>query len=268
MSILESIILAAGYSSRFNFEDSSFRKYLLPFERSNILNYVIMSMTKAGISRINIVIDDKTEKSQITDSCTNFFEKIKIDRHKMDLNFIRNNYSERENGYSLFLGARDVSSETFILSMADHIFYVNVYEELINNYNNQDIVLATDPMKIAGFYDLDDCTKIFGANFQIKKIGKKIEDYNRLDMGCCIMKTSTIQKISQDIEKNKDMFGVSDIAISAINLNLNISYLDFPDTIWLDVDNHNEYEKLKKIFNKSSKYRPFNLDIIFDKSSF
>jgi len=263
VSILESIILAAGFSSRFN-EDSSFRKYLLPFERSNILNYVILGMTKAGISRINIIIDDKTEKSQITDSCANFFEKIEIDNHKMDLNFIRNNYSERENGYSLFLGAREVSSETFILSMADHIFSVNVYEELIKNYNNQDIVLATDPMKIDGFYDLDDCTKVFGVNFQIKKIGKKIEEYNHLDMGCFIMKTSAIQKISQDIEKNKDMFGVSDIVISAINLNLNVSYLDFPDTIWLDVDNHNEYEKLKKIFNKSSKYRPFNLEIIFD----
>jgi len=154
VSILESIILAAGYSSRFNFENSSFRKYLLPFERSNILNYVILGMYKAGISRINIIIDDKTEKSQITDSCTNFFEKIKIDRHKMDLNFIRNNYSERENGYSLFLGAREVSSETFILSMADHIFSVNVYDELIKNYKNQDILLATDPMKIDGFYDL------------------------------------------------------------------------------------------------------------------
>ncbi|TFF98618.1 MAG: hypothetical protein EU540_07820 [Promethearchaeota archaeon] len=263
MSILESIILAAGFSSRFN-EDSSFRKYLLPFERSNILNYVILGMTKAGISRINIIIDDKTEKSQILDSCANFFEKIEIDNQKIDLNFIRNNFSERENGYSLFLGAREISSETFILSMADHIFSVNVYEELIKNYNNQDIVLATDSMKIDGFYDLDDCTKVFGVNSQIEKIGKKIEEYNRLDMGCFIMKTNAIQKISQDIEKNKDMFGVSDIVISAINLNLNVSYLDFPNTIWLDVDNHKEYEKLKKIFNKSSKYRPFNLEIIFD----
>ena len=126
MSILESIILAAGFSSRFK-EDSSFRKYLLTFERSNILNYVILGMTNAGISRINIVIDDKTEKSKITESCTNFFEKIKIDYQKLELNFICNNYSERENGYSLFLGVKEVTSDSFILSMADHIFSVNVY---------------------------------------------------------------------------------------------------------------------------------------------
>jgi CDP-L-myo-inositol myo-inositolphosphotransferase len=268
VSILESVILAAGYSSRFNFKDNSYRKYLLPFERSNILNYVIVGMIKAGSSRINIVIDNKTEKSLITDSYKKFFEKIKIDHQKFELNFILNNYSERENGYSLFLGAKEVSSDSFILSMADHIFSVNVYEELVNNYDNQDIVLATDPMKINGVYDIDDCTKVVGSNSQIKKIGKKIEDHNRLDMGAFIMKTSSVQKISQDVEKNKFKFGVSDIVLSAIDLNLKVSYLDFSNTIWLDIDNHNEYEKLKRIFNKSSKYRPFNLDLLIDKSTF
>lgn len=264
---MESIILAAGFSSRFN-EDSSFRKYLLPFERSTILNYVILGMTRAGISRINIIIDDKTEESPIKDSCTNFFEKIKIDNQKIDLNFIRNNYSERENGYSLFLGVKEVISDSFILSMADHIFSENVYEILIKNYNNQDVVLATDPMKIEGVYDLDDCTKVHGSNLEIKRIGKRIPVYNRLDMGAFIMKTSSIQKISQDIERTKNKFGVSDIVVSAIDLNLNVSYLDFPEIIWLDVDNHIEYEKLKKIFNKSSKYRPFNLNILMDNPPF
>jgi len=268
VSNLESVILAAGYSSRFNFEDNSYRKYLLPFERSNILNYVILSMFKAGISRINIVIDDKTEKSKIIDSCSYFFDKIKLERHKLSLNFIRNNYSERENGYSLFLGAKEVSSDCFILSMADHIFSLNVYEELINNYDNQDVILATDPMKIEGYYDLDDCTKVFGSDSQIKKIGKKLDDYNRLDMGAFIMKTNTIQEVSQDVEKNRDKFGVSDVLLSAIDLNLKVSYLDFPHAIWLDIDNHNEYEKLKRIFNKNSKFRPFNLDILIDKSNF
>ena len=148
--------------------------------------------------------------------------------------------------------------------MADHIFSINVYKELVNNYDKQDAILATDPMKIDGYYDLDDCTKVLGTNSQIKKIGKKIEDYNRLDMGAFIMKTSTIRNISQDVEKNKSKFGVSDILLSAIDLNLKVHYLDFPYTIWLDVDNHIEYEKLRNIFSESSKYHPFDLD----KSSF
>ncbi len=254
---MESIILAAGYSSRFNFDDTSYKKYLLPFERSIILNYIIVGMINAGISKINLIVDENADISVINESYIQFLKKISYNSVNIQLNFIKNNSIERKNGYSLFLGANEVRTDFFMLSMADHIFSINVYEELINNYNNQDIVLATDPMKIEGFYDLDDCTKVIGSNSQIQKIGKKIDNYNRIDMGAFIMKTSIIQEISQNVEMNKYKFGVSDILLSAIDLNLKVSYLDFSNTVWLDVDNHNEYEKLKRIFNKTSKYRPF-----------
>ena len=261
---IESIILAAGFASRFKFKDRSIKKYLLTFERSNILNYIIVGMIKAGIKKINLIVDLNTNRSEIQESCFNFMKNISLDSTDLKLNFIDNDSIERENGYSLFLGAKTVSSDCFILSMADHIFSINVYKELINNYDKQDVVLATDPMKIEGYYNLDDCTKVIGSNSQIKKIGKKLEDFNRLDMGAFIMKTSTIQKISQDVEKNREKFGVSDILLSAIDSNLNVSYLDFPNTLWLDIDDHIEYEKLKTIFNETSKFRPFNLDILKD----
>jgi CDP-L-myo-inositol myo-inositolphosphotransferase len=260
---LESIILAAGYSTRFDFQDNSFKKYMLPFKRSNILNYIIVAMIKAGIDKINIVIDDKANNNQITESISNFVKKIGIS--PPILNFIINRYSERENGYSLYLGAKEVTSKNFILSMADHVFSDNIYSLLIKNYNNEHITLATDPMKLEGVYDLEDCTKVYGENLQIKKIGKQISESNRIDMGAFIMKTKSIRKISQDIEKHMHKFGVSDIVIFAINSNLNVKYLDFPKTIWLDIDNHFEYNKLNKIFNNSKKFHPFNLDFLSEK---
>ena len=257
---MESIILAAGFSSRFNFEEESYQKYMLPFERSNILNYVIVGMIEARIQKINIIVDDKVSQKQITDSCNSFIEKLGIE--PPILNFVINKYSERENGYSLFLGAKEISSDLFILSMADHIFTDNIYFHLINNYNNNDIILATDPMKIEGIYDLEDCTKIYGANSQIEKIGKNISDYNRLDMGAFLMKTHSIRKISQNVEEHMVKFGVSDIVRSAIDLELNVGFLDFPNTLWLDIDNHFEYDKLKNIFTNSKKFHPFDLDFI------
>jgi len=257
VSKIESIILAAGYSSRFNFDDESYKKYLLPFERSNIINYIIAAMVKAGISKINIVVDDKVSQTQILNSCETFFKKIALE--SPFLNFVINKYSEKENGYSLFLGIKEISSELFILSMADHIFTDNIYLHLINNYNNNEIILATDPMKIEGIYDLDDCTKIYGTNSKIEKIGKQISEYNRLDMGAFLMKTHPIREISQDIEGRMEKFGVSDIVKSAIDLKLDVGFLDFPDTLWLDIDNHYEYDKLNKIFT-NSKFRPFDLD--------
>lgn len=260
MIILESIILAAGYCSRFNFKDSSYKKYMLPLERSNILNYIIVAMFNAGITKINIVVDELVDSSNIISSFKMFIKKLGID--SPEINFIKNPYPERENGYSLFLGVNIISSESFILSMADHVFSDNIYFHLIENYSKEDIILATDPMKIDGIYDLDDCTKVYGNNLKIKMIGKKILDYNRLDMGVFMMKSKTIRNLSQKIEKQKQKFGVSDIVLSAINSNLRVAYLDFPKTIWLDIDTDIEYQKLNSIFYKSSKFRPFNLDLL------
>ncbi len=256
---MECVILAAGYSSRFKSPDVTFKKCMLPFKASNILNYIILALIKSGIRKVNIILDDKTDKNKIINSCNDFIGKTGTNPDKFELNFIRNNYSERENGYSLYLGAKEVSSESFVLSMSDHIFSDNIYSQMVKNYKNQDIVLATDPMKIKGIYDLDDCTKVNGLNSQIKQIGKKIPSYNRLDMGVFIMKTKKVKEISNTIEKEKKKFGVSDILISAINKSLVVSYFDFPNIFWLDVDNDVEYCKLKDMFKDASNFRPFNL---------
>ena len=122
---LESIILAAGYCSRFDFKDSSFKKYMLPVDRSTILNYIIIAMQQAKIEKINIVVDDKVDVLDISESILTLAKKLGINIPQ--LNFIKNCYSERENGYSLFLGVKEIISECFILSMADHIFSENIY---------------------------------------------------------------------------------------------------------------------------------------------
>ena len=261
MHTVESVILAAGFSSRFNFEDCSFKKFLLPLKKTVILNYVITGMYFAGIRKINIVVDDEVDKSQVVSCCYDFGKEINLDFEDLKINLIENKYSERENGYSLYLGAKEVSSKSFVLSMADHIFSENIYAELLSNYSKDDIILATDPMSIKGIYDLEDCTKVYGENFYIKKIGKQISNYNRLDMGVFIMKTDLVQKTSRSIEKSREKFGVSDIVISVINSDLKVSYFDFPNTIWVDVDNDFEYKKLKRNFDGSNQFKPFNLDI-------
>ncbi len=259
---MEGIILAAGFSSRFNFDDHSFKKFLLPLKKTIILNYVITAMYHAGIRTINIIVDEMVDKSNLINCYYDFCKETNLSTIDLSINLIENKYSERENGYSLFLGVSTVKSSSFMLSMADHIFSDNIYEILIKNYRQEDVLLATDPMKIKGIYDLDDCTKVFGKELSIKNIGKQIPKYNRLDMGVFIMKRNPIIKISDEIEASNHKFGVSDIVISTIKSNLKVSYFDFPHTIWVDVDNDFEYAKLKENFGKSNKLKPFNLDII------
>ena len=258
---MESVILAAGFSSRFDFKYKTFKKYLLPFKNSILMNYVIGGMVEADIEKINIVIDDTVNKQMILKSANNFIGKLKTQRAKVTINLVENHYPERENGYSLFLGAHEVSSDFFILSMADHIFSVNVYSELIKVHNDQDIILATDPMEIEGVYDLDDCTKVHGVDSKIEKIGKKIEKYNRLDMGAFIMKTDTIKQVSTKIEIENTKFGVSSILMKVMKSGREVCYNDFKNTLWIDIDNEIEYNKVKDLFGKDSNIHPFNLQI-------
>ena len=140
------------------------------------------------------------------------------------------------------------------------VFSDNIYDILIKNYKGEDIILATDPMRIKGIYDLEDCTKVLGENANIFEIGKQINNYNRLDMGVFVMSTKTISSISQKIERDNEKFGVSNIVLACIALNLKVKYFDFSNTIWVDVDNEVEYKKLKENFNESNKLKPFNLD--------
>ena len=143
--------------------------------------------------------------------------------------------------------------------MADHIFSKNVFSKLIKSYKKKDILLATDPMYNKGYYDKDDATKVYGEKTLIIKIGKDLTNYNRLDMGVFMLKTKKIKKICKEVESNFHKFGVSDIVSSALNSDLNIGYSDFPNTIWLDIDDRKKYRQLKRLFNKTSSLHPFGL---------
>jgi len=257
---LEGLILAAGYSSRFEFKDNRFKKYFLKLNDSNILGYIIAGMNKTGIKKIKIVTSEIFNKLKYKKRIFKSVARSGIDLKNLELSFIENKIPERENGYSLFLGLNTISSEYTILTMADHIFSKNVFSKMIKNYKKKDILLATDPMDNKGYYDKEDATKVYGENSFIIKIGKDLMNYNRLDMGVFILKTKKIKKISKEVESNFRKFGVSDIVRSALNSDLNIGYSDFPNTIWLDIDDHKKYRQLKRLFNKTSSLHPFALN--------
>ena len=256
---MEGLILAAGCSSRFNSMDNAFKKYFLKVNNSNILSYIITGMIKTGISKITIIASKISNKSKYKQFLLNSIGKLGIDFKNLKLNIIENKIPKRENGYSLLLGLNAISSEYTLLSMADHIFSENIFSQLLMNYRRFDILLATDPIHLKDPYKLEDATKIYGLNSFITKIGKKIPKFNRLDMGAFILRTKVIRNLCQEIKLNTYKFGVTDIILLAIESGLNVSYFDFPNIFWLDVDNPSIYRQLKKKFCESSKLHPFGL---------
>ena len=63
-----------------------------------------------GINKINLVVDENADISQINESCTNFLKILSLNSKKLYLNFIENDSIDRENGYSFFLGANNIKS--------------------------------------------------------------------------------------------------------------------------------------------------------------
>ncbi len=256
---VEGLILAAGYSTRFKLFGSDFKKYLLKLNNSNILGYIITGMIKAGIQKINIIASKISNNSKYKQIILNSVLKSGIDSKNFDLNIIENREPYRENGYSLFLGLNAISSEYTLLSMADHIFSKNIFSQLIMNHNKDDVFLATDPLHLKEPYKVADATKVYGLNSIIIDIGKEISKYNRLDMGAFILRTRVIRNICQEIELDIYKFGVTNVILLAIESGLNVGYFDFPNVIWLDVDNSSIYHQLRELFSDSSNNHPFGL---------
>ncbi len=239
--------------------DKRFKKYFLSLKNSSILGYIIAGMIKAGIREIKIVTSKIYDKMKYKRKILKYIDPSWINLKNLELDIIENKIPDRENGYSLFLGLNKISSKYTLLSMADHIFSKNVFSQMIKNYRREDILLATDPMYIKGYYDRKDATKVSGKNCFIIDIGKDLTYYNRLDMGVFILKTKIIKNICQNVESNFDKFGVTNVILSALNSDLNVSYYDFANTIWVDIDNYQKYCQLKRLFNKSTKFYPFGL---------
>lgn len=255
----EGLILAAGNSSRFKFADRTSKKYFLKFRNSNILGYIITGMIKTGIRKIKIVTSNIVNNTKYKKKVLKSINRRWIELSNLEIDIIENKFPERENGYSLFLGLNKISSKYTILSMADHIFSQNVFSIMIDNYEEDDILLATDPMYDEGYYDKEDATKVFGKNFFIINMGKSLKKYNRLDMGVFILKTKIIKNICNNVESNLNKFGVTNVVLSARDSELKVDYYDFPSTVWLDIDNYKKYYQLKRLFNKSSNIHPFGL---------
>ncbi|MHA1689474.1 MAG: NTP transferase domain-containing protein [Promethearchaeota archaeon] len=258
---IEGLILAAGKSTRFNFKNKHYKKYFLPLNNVSLLTYIISAMHDAGINRIHVVASRILNKKRFKKRLFKQVKKLLPNISELTIEIIDNPRPERENGYSLFLGLNHVKVDHVLLSMADHVFSKNVYRKLIKKYNGYEVLLATDPMETPGYYDLEDATKVNGMYSYIMNMGKELLDYNRLDMGAFILKTKPLKRICNQVESRKYRFGVTDVILSALRSNLKVGYLDFPDIIWIDVDDYSNYYRLINTFNNSPNLTPFEITL-------
>jgi len=210
--------LAAGYGTRLN-DLNDCPKGLMKINNKAII--------ERNIENINAV-----EEITKTIIVTNKMSKEQYDTHLKNMNFnyeiILNTCVERGNGYSFYLSREMISSEKFVLIMSDHLFSKSFTRKASLG---DGLAVDADPI----YYDFDDATKVLvDSEGYVKDIGKNLSEFNYIDTGFFIFKTSIFTVIEEIVNK-QEKFGVSDIIKNA-----RISTVDVTGNFWMDIDTQND----------------------------
>lgn len=167
------VILAAGFGSRLKSETSP-PKPLLKISGRPLILRVLDRFYEAGLREAVIVLGYRAEEVRAG---------IEKDAPPMNVHFVVNPKYELSNGLSVLAARPVVVGRPFFISMADHIFDVELIEGLWSAQLPPDgLVLAVD-RKLSEIYDMDDATKVRTENGRILEIQKNLEVFDAVDTG-------------------------------------------------------------------------------------
>lgn len=222
----DGIILAAGLGSRLINSDSETKiKPLANIERLSLLVRTINSLESANCKRVIIVLGWKAEeiRNQI----------IRKYNGHVKLSFVYNEQYLLNNGISV-LCARPLVSGEFVLTMADHILDDKIMRQAVSHRPPDGGATLFVDYKIETIFDLEDATKVRSNGSYVKKIGKKLTEYNCIDTGVFIGTEGLFEAIDKVYKKKRDATLSEGVQLLADN-GLMMTQ-DIKDAYWQDVD--------------------------------
>ena len=229
----QALILAAGLGS--SQKESGTCKPLMPLLGLTLIERVILTAKKAGISDFLIVVGHNGDKirKQLTDG-----RKLGV-----KLDYVVNDEWKRGNGISI-LKARDFFDNPFILLMADHIFNHEILNELRKATLLKDECILCVDGEMNKYLDLEDATKVIVTDGRIIDIGKKLIHYNGIDTGIFLCTPGIFYALDESIANgNESLSG----AISILANKQKMKALDVSDKYWIDVDDRKALKKAKSL---------------------
>jgi choline kinase len=220
------VILAAGFGSRLAGVDlSTDLKPLTPVAGTPLIVRTLQSLERAGCQRVVIVLGYKPEVMQAGIEA--------VYDGPLDLVFTVNEQYALKNGLSV-LAARPLVEETFVLTMADHVFGDEVMElARVHTPTPGHATLLVDA-KIDTIFDMDDATKVQVEDGKVRAIGKELADFNAIDTGVFICTDGLMEALAHIYAQQGDASlsdGVQHLAASS-----HMDTLDIGDGFWQDVD--------------------------------
>ena len=230
MTRLHVVILAAGKGTRLRATEDDLPKPLFTVGGVPLIKRTILTLGKAGVTRVVVVTGYGAERLQATLEGDPSYREAGI-----AIELVHNAEFEKGNGISVMVGGVRVGGP-FLLSMADHVYSVALARLVAGSeLAAADLVLATD-QRIASVLDLDDATKVRTEDGYIVDIGKQLASYDRIDCGVFAVTPALLDALAEARRAS----GRDDCSLSEGVRHLagarRARVVDIGDEPWQDVD--------------------------------
>lgn len=231
------VIIAAGKGDRLRNISKGIPKTLLPVNGKPIIQWIIDGAKNSGINKF-FVITGYGEKE-----IKEYFRK----NPDKNVTLLHNQKWDGGNGISVLTAEKVITgNRKFLLMMSDHL----IEEKAVKSFVKQNkkcpfLAVEEDLEKVV---DIDDATKVYIKNKQVKSIGKDLQNYNGVDAGLFIFDKSIFQHLKTSIKQGEDTLtdGVTEM-ISKRNLYV---YSIPKSANWIDIDSEETFNIANKMWRK------------------
>ena len=233
---MKAVILAAGLGSRLRPITDSVPKCMVPVNGIRIIDKQLDNLLQNGVKEIYVVDGYKAEI--LSNHLKNVCSELHIISNKR--------YAETNNMYSLFLTAKHIKGEEFLLMNSDVYFDSNIIKGMLMGENQSKI--ACDR---SGY--IEESMKITLDGDKINHISKKITPEEHYAVSIDVYRISSedseilFKEIEDTIIRCKDENSWTEVALDHIFKKSNFK----PYVIegrWFEIDNHDDLHKAEEIF--------------------
>lgn len=240
--IKKGLIIAAGNGSRLQRKEGDIPKPLRKVAGLKLIERIILSAKRGGISEFVIVVGYKKEK---------IIQGLNAERLGVKITFVENPDWQKSNGLSV-LAARSHIKENFVLLMSDHIFDYRILKRFREApLGNNRALLAVD-YQLDSIYDMADATKVRVKENKIAAIGKSLKDYNAVDIGMFVA-TPYLFDALEEVKNKEGNCSLSD-GIQLLAQREQMGTYNIGKGYWQDVDTKPALKHAEKmLFNACRK---------------
>jgi choline kinase len=234
--VKKAVVLAAGRGDRLQARTNGSAKCLVRVAGRPIIDYVLASLRRAGITDVLIVVGrhgDQIE-AHVADG----------GRHRLRVSYAVNEAYDRGNAGSLLVALRHLGPEPFLLAMSDHICSPELLQTLCAAGSPNAIAIDRSqhtPERI------DEATKVATAGERIAGLGKQLERWDAIDTGFSRWAPESFAAAANDESELAAL--MSRIASNGTR----VAPCDITGHLWLDIDTEDDLREAERLLREHAR---------------